>query len=926
MYNNVNINNISNLENQMENLDNLLLDIILEDENNLSLTQNTIDMSANYIQTANFGISIPLEKEQAFVQSTQNGLWAFLASKGMYFIIGAIITMVGIITFNNYNSPKQNSIIPIISQTDSINKQENVVDAFVSKIKKADLSDSAQTQVIVKMHPMELQVKSVNKENIISKNKASNSSSVVNAGSNSGRLKEFDTEFANIIELEKSDDIKIITKDYHIVNYLYNVGIKGEKDESGKLKPTNIPVYEGEPFNTKKTDGLKQTTYISITANEYSENNKYANTQAFDLKLPKSINYYIPKEEQKDLNKFFVKRENQELLTPFYISNTEVSNLDYKEFLNWVKIYNGFADYDYLEYDSLNEHKYEKSKAFKYTFYKKNKEVIKHFGGNTIDVYPNENVWTSDFNYTYNQPYASHYFKHSAYNNYPVVGISYYQALAYLDWLQYIWQRRIDKQGINYEVDFDLPTAYEWEMAANKFWAAAKCTNTYHEINDERICNLLIKQGTDIEYRKKLGIVTKGALNRITPVSMNRSCAKKSKLQQLYGNVSEWLKEDYDDEWQNYLSFLSKKDKSDSVNVWQTYFDKTCNNKNGKLVMGANWYDKRVPSKNVNYYSAMFAKAFIDPSEQHSTIGFRYVIRVKLKDEAKQVLKVNVLGRNMPKIDYSSMKQEKNDAFQDNPSNCSFIPMGSFKASDGKTVSVQAFFAQIYETTNLSWLLFLNDLIDNNRYEDLKKCIPSDKDWAIKMKLDTNAAFSSSAFDEPYYKTLISKKCIKNNKIHKMEWTRFASIPVVGISYDAAKLYAQWISKIYGIKFRIPTENEWEYMAKGGNKDNPYPWHGENCWNLSSCDMTNFKTDGSYNNPYYIDNICPIGHYYKNDYGLYDLGGNVAEMIANKPYTKGGSYNSEPEYIKIKSKEAWDGKAAPTVGFRLIATYLGRSK
>ena len=927
MDNNVNINNISNLENQMENLDNLLLDIILEDENNLSLTQNTIEMSANYIQTANFGISIPLAKEQAFVQSTQNGFWSLLASKGMYYFIGAIFTAASIITFNNYNNPKANNIIPLISQNDSVNERNYENEIFISQAKEANLSDCVQTQVNVKMHPMELQLMAINKENNISQNKSFKHNTTKNTQHQSGRLKEFDTEFANILELEKADDIKIITKDYHIFNYLYNISIKGEKDESDSLNPTNIPVYEGEPFNTKKIDGLKNLTYISITADAYSENNKYANTQAFDLKLPKTINYYIPKEEQRDLNKFFTKRENQELLNPFYISNTEISNINYHEFLNWVKAYNGFADYNYLERDTINDHKYEKSKAFKYTFYSKNKEVIEHFGSNIIDVYPNEAVWINDFDNKYNEPLVDFYLNHPAYNNYPVVGVSYWQALAYLDWLQYIWQRRMDKQGINYNIEFDLPTAYEWEMAANKNWESAKCENIPHEINDELICNLNITKSSDIEYRKSLGIITKERSVTPTLIDINNSCAKKSKFYQLYGNVSEWLKEDYNDEWQNYKSFLSKEKKSDSVNVWQAYFDKKCNNKNGKLVMGANWYDRRVPSRNSNYYSAMFAKAFIDPSEQHSTIGFRYVIRVKLKDEAKQVLKVNILGRNMPKVDYSNMKLKGNDAYQDDPSNCSFIPLGSFKASDEKTISVQAFYAQIYETNNLSWLLFLNYLIDNNRYDDLKVCIPIDKDWAAKMKVDINHQFSSSAFDDPYYKTLISKKCIKKNGIHKMQWTRFASIAIVGISYEAAQLYARWISEIYGEinDFRIPSEYEWEYMAKGGNNDNPYPWNGENCWNLSSCDMTNFKTDGSYNNPYYIDNICPIGHYYKNDYGLYDIGGNVAEMVADKPYTKGGSFNSEPEYIKIKSKEAWDGKAAPTVGFRLITTYLGNT-
>ena len=84
----------------------------------------------------------------------------------------------------------------------------------------------------------------------------------------------------------------------------------------------------------------------------------------------------------------------------------------------------------------------------------------------------------------------------------------------------------------------------------------------------------------------------------------------------------------------------------------RSYYE-TCNDKNGRLVRGANWADRRPVDRSHNVSQSLFAKAFINPDDQHCTLGFRYVMKVKMKDEDKIVKKIKVLGRNIRITSYN---------------------------------------------------------------------------------------------------------------------------------------------------------------------------------------------------------------------------------------------------------------------------------
>lgn len=143
--------------------------------------------------------------------------------------------------------------------------------------------------------------------------------------------------------------------------------------------------------------------------------------------------------------------------------------------------------------------------------------------------------------------------------------------------------------------------------------------------------------------------------------------------------------------------------------------------------------------------------------------------------------------------------------------------------------------------------------------------------------------------------------------------------PVVHISYEDALAYANWLGK------RLPTENEWQYAAKGGEK-NDFPWGNESA--ETAHDKANFW-QGLFP---YENNLkdgflgsAPVKTFEPNAYGLYDMGGNVWEWcISNTkaPVVKGGSFLCNDSYCSgylISSRMPNDRESSLNhTGFRLV--------
>lgn len=255
-----------------------------------------------------------------------------------------------------------------------------------------------------------------------------------------------------------------------------------------------------------------------------------------------------------------------------------------------------------------------------------------------------------------------------------------------------------------------------------------------------------------------------------------------------------------------------------------------------------------------------------------------------------------------------------------------YIPSGSFDYN-GKTVSVQAYYIGTCEVTNFEYRTFLFDLIIQGRKDEFLKAKPDQSAWNKEFKNGGNA------YMEHYFS-------------HKA----YNDFPVVNVSREGAELYCKWLSqevrKYVGdekeIKYndvRLPVRAEWAKAASNEGKQLPYPWNGQYRRNSDGMFQANFTRDIvkdqidttgwgkiDYDNS---DLTAPSKSFWPNALGLYNMAGNVAEMVyegmdKSDPGTAGGSWRSSGDDIKIYAPDPYKGitEGKPMIGFRVVSTYL----
>ena len=120
--------------------------------------------------------------------------------------------------------------------------------------------------------------------------------------------------------------------------------------------------------------------------------------------------------------------------------------------------------------------------------------------------------------------------------------------------------------------------------------------------------------------------------------------------------------------------------------------------------------------------------------------------------------------------------------------------------------------------------------------------------------------------------------------------------PVVGVTWEQANAYCAWRTEYllkglgpaarYVQRYRLPTEAEWEYAARGKDQ-NEFPWDNEDVASGKGCYFANFKPDdGNYTKDGNLI-TSKVGIYAANSNGLYDMAGNVAEWTSTI-YTEAG--------------------------------------
>ena len=132
----------------------------------------------------------------------------------------------------------------------------------------------------------------------------------------------------------------------------------------------------------------------------------------------------------------------------------------------------------------------------------------------------------------------------------------------------------------------------------------------------------------------------------------------------------------------------------------------------------------------------------------------------------------------------------------------------------------------------------------------------------------------------------------------------YGNYPVVGVTWKQATAFCDWrsnylnaflISKKRSTEspFRLPTEAQWEYAARGGRSQSPYPWGGPYLRNRKGCLLANFKPGrGNYpeDGGFYT---VRADAYWPNDFGLYNMAGNVAEWTSSLYYEGGYDFQHD---------------------------------
>ncbi len=194
----------------------------------------------------------------------------------------------------------------------------------------------------------------------------------------------------------------------------------------------------------------------------------------------------------------------------------------------------------------------------------------------------------------------------------------------------------------------------------------------------------------------------------------------------------------------------------------------------------------------------------------------------------------------------------------------------------------------------------------------------------------------------------------------------FDHYPVVGVSWKQAVAFSRWRTQLqnnyiaagggaYLQDFRLPLESEWEYAARGGQDLSMYPWGGYYTRNNLGCFLANFKPmRGNYVDDGGIYTVA-VGQFEPNEFGLYDMAGNVSEWTSNafdesaysfmddlapdyqydalpdetptqkRKVIRGGSFKDIGYYLQngIRTYEYQDS-ARSFLGFRCVRSFLGR--
>lgn len=418
----------------------------------------------------------------------------------------------------------------------------------------------------------------------------------------------------------------------------------------------------------------------------------------------------------------------EDYIRPFYFRKYEVTNREYREFINYVLdsiartrkgwlLPTGHLDKKqkcdlYTDSVLVKEFMLPENQRFYTRKRIDTRKIVYHFQQKPvgcpsadIEIYPDSLRWTKDFMYSYNDPMEAMYHWHPAYYEYPVVGLNYWQCLAFLEWKSGEISKSLKGK---FNVLCALPSEIEWDYVSTVQSAEGQidltaayylgtCDDSWltdlmlsrdsmvtHSIFDPSAFKEVPSKGMDqiylapgpdrnpkaplrtyddhlsnpirttrLNYEKTWGDFIYDGAFHTAPVKMFRKGISLGKeytnnersqahfdeatgICWLDGNVSEWMREDLDENWRGiFAKHMLVLDgpyanEAKQVRDYENHYYKQLP-KQGKLVRGCNWYDERFAMKYGKNVAGTQAKIFCDPDKAHCTLGFRYVIYLSEK-------------------------------------------------------------------------------------------------------------------------------------------------------------------------------------------------------------------------------------------------------------------------------------------------------
>jgi gliding motility-associated lipoprotein GldK len=362
--------------------------------------------------------------------------------------------------------------------------------------------------------------------------------------------------------------------------------------------------------------------------------------------IPPGTFHMGPSDE--DVNFTYNARNRQVSISGFWMDATEITNNEYRQFVNWVRDSIAATMMQYgKDVDGKFVIDWNKAQTIKWgdkaTIEKIDQMIVtpenRIFGKKEVDpnklvyhsetfdlkeaalkvnegkarsnfikqknvrIYPDTLVWVRDFSYSYNEPMTKRYFSHPAFGNYPVVGVNWNQATVFCEWrTQYLNAKLVSERKAT-ESDFRLPTESEWEYAARGGRSQSMFPWGNYYLRNKKGCLLANFKPGRGNYPEDGAFYTARA-DAYWPNDFGLYC--------MAGNVAEWTSSVYYEGAYNFQHDMNP-------DIRYNAKDSDPPRMKRKVIRGGSW-------KDVGYFLQTSTRTYEYQDTAKSYIGFRCVI------------------------------------------------------------------------------------------------------------------------------------------------------------------------------------------------------------------------------------------------------------------------------------------------------------